>query len=103
MISETTGDLGQYLETLRGLSERGQGIRLLPGHGPDRENTADLANKYLERREHRLRQVTEALGVLGDDATVGQIVDEIYTYVDPVLRDAAKQSTRVALRHLGKL
>ncbi|HIW92055.1 MAG TPA: MBL fold metallo-hydrolase [Candidatus Corynebacterium avicola] len=103
MISETTGDLGQYLETLRLLADRGQGIRLLPGHGPDREDTAELAMKYLERREHRLVQVTEALETLGDDATVGQIVDEIYTDVDPVLRDAAKQSTRVALRHLGKL
>ncbi|MDN6404850.1 MBL fold metallo-hydrolase [Corynebacterium sp.] len=103
MISETTGDLGQYLETLRGLSERGQGIRLLPGHGPDRENTADLANKYLERREHRLRQVTEALGVLGEFFFFVKLFYEIYTDVDPVLRDAAKQSTRVALRHLGKL
>ncbi|MGO1949830.1 MAG: MBL fold metallo-hydrolase [Mycobacteriaceae bacterium] len=103
MISETTGDLGDYLESLRLLMDRGRGIRLLPGHGPDREDTAELAGKYLERRELRLRQVVGALETLGEDATVGEIVDEIYTDVDPVLRDAAKQSTRVALRHLGKL
>jgi glyoxylase-like metal-dependent hydrolase (beta-lactamase superfamily II) len=103
MISETTGNLGDYLATLRLLKERGSGIRLLPGHGPEREDTAELAEKYLERREHRLQQVTEAIGTLGEDATVGEIVDEIYTDVDPVLRDAAKQSTRVAMRHLGKL
>ncbi|MCJ7858918.1 MBL fold metallo-hydrolase [Corynebacterium kalidii] len=103
MISETTGDLGDYLETLRLLARRGSGVRLLPGHGPDRDDTAELAEKYLQRREHRLRQVTAALEKLGEDATVGQIVDEIYIDVDPVLRDSAKQSTRVALRHLGAL
>lgn len=103
MISETTGDLGDYLESLRLLARRGSGVRMLPGHGPDRDDTAQLAVKYLQRREHRLRQVTEAVETLGPDATVGQIVDEIYTDVDPVLRDSAKQSTRVALRHLGKL
>lgn len=103
MISETTGDLGDYLDTLRLLMDRGQGVRLLPGHGPDRTDTAGVSEKYLERRELRLRQVTDALETLGEDATVGQIVDEIYTDVDPVLRDSAKQSTRVALRHLGKL
>lgn len=103
MISETTGDLGDYLETLRLLARRGAGVRLLPGHGPDRDDTAELAEKYLQRREHRLRQVTAALEKLGEDATVGQIVDEIYIDVDPVLRDSAKQSTRVALRHLGAL
>ncbi|WP_312977615.1 MBL fold metallo-hydrolase [Corynebacterium sp.] len=103
MISETTGDLGDYLESLRLLARRGSGVRMLPGHGPDRDDTAQLAVKYLQRREYRLRQVTEAVEALGPDATVGQIVDEIYTDVDPVLRDSAKQSTRVALRHLGKL
>ncbi|MEJ6550660.1 MBL fold metallo-hydrolase [Corynebacterium sp. USCH3] len=103
MISETTGDLGDYLDTLRLLVRRGSGVRMLPGHGPDREDTAQLAVKYLQRREHRLRQVVDAVATLGEDATVGQIVDKIYTDVDPVLRDSAKQSTRVALRHLGKL
>lgn len=103
MISETTGNLGDYLDSLRLLRERGRGVRLLPGHGPDRTDTAEVAEKYLQRRELRLRQVTDALETLGEDATVGEIVDEIYTDVDPVLRDSAKQSTRVALRHLGKL
>ena len=37
---------------------------------------------------------------LGEDATVGQVVDEIYTDVDPVLRHAAEQSTRVTMRYL---
>lgn len=100
MISETDGDLGAYLETLAKLRERGQDKPLLPGHGPDQPNLAEVAQKYIDRRELRLEQVKEALKKLGDDASVNEIVDEIYTDVDPVLRDAAAQSTRVTLRFL---
>lgn len=100
MISETDGDLGAYLETLRKLRERGKDVPLLPGHGPDQPDTSAIADKYIERRELRLEQVKEALQKLGEDASVSDIVDEIYTDVDPVLRDAASQSTRVTLRFL---
>ena len=100
MISETDGDLGAYLETLAKLRERGQDKPLLPGHGPDQPDLAAVAQKYIDRREQRLEQVKAALKKLGDDASVNEIVDEIYTDVDPVLRDAAAQSTRVTLRFL---
>ncbi len=100
MISETDGDLGKYLDTLRMLGERGAGVRLLPGHGADLPDITPMVDKYIERRQLRLEQVKEVLAKLGDDATVGQIVDEIYTDVDPVLRHAAEQSTRVTLRYL---
>ena len=100
MISETDGDLGAYLETLAALRDRGRGIPLLPGHGPDQPDTSEVAERYIERRELRLQQVKDALKELGDDASVADIVDHIYTDVDPVLRDAAAQSTRVTLRFL---
>ncbi|AWT25279.1 MULTISPECIES: MBL fold metallo-hydrolase [Corynebacterium] len=101
MISETSGDLGDYLDSLRKLEKRSHGVRLLPGHGPDRADAAEVVEKYIDRREQRIAQVTAAVKELGEDATVGQIVDAIYTDVDPVLRSAAKQSTRVTLRYLG--
>jgi len=100
MISETDGDLGQYIESLKLLVERGKGIPLLPGHGPDHPDTADLAARYIERREYRLKQVREALAELGPDAKVRDIVDKVYDNVDPVLRDSAEQSTRVTLRYI---
>lgn len=100
MISETDGDLGEYLETLGKLKERGKSVPLLPGHGPDQPDVSDVAERYIERRELRLQQVKDALQELGDDANVGDIVDHIYTDVDPVLRNAAAQSTRVTLRFL---
>ena len=64
------------------------------------ESTAEFANKYIDRRELRLKQVREALDELGEDASVNDIVNHVYTDVDPVLRDAAEQSTRVTLRYL---
>lgn len=103
MISETDGELGAYLETLRMLEERGEGVMLLPAHGPEHPNTAELARKYLDRREQRLRQVRAAREKLGNDASIEQLVDEIYTDVDPVLRGAAAQSTRVTVRYLDSL
>lgn len=102
MISETDGDLGLYIESLQELKRRGVGVPLLPGHGPDREDTSELAERYIERRQHRLEQVREALAKLGEDADVMDVVDEIYTDVDPVLRDAAAQSTRVTIDYLKK-
>ena len=100
MISETDGDLGEYIKTLHMLQDRGDGVRLLPGHGEDLPDITVMTQKYIERREQRLAQVKEAMDKLGEDATVGQIVDEIYTDVDPVLRHAAEQSTRVTMRYL---
>ncbi|RAV31539.1 MBL fold metallo-hydrolase [Corynebacterium heidelbergense] len=102
MISETDGDLGAYLDTLATLRDRGSNVPLLPGHGPDQPNTAEIAQRYIDRRERRLEQVKQALAELGEDADVSEIVDYIYTDVDPVLRDAAAQSTRVTLRFLQK-
>lgn len=100
MISETDGDLGKYMETLATLNERGKDVTLLPGHGPDLPDLSEFAQKYIDRRELRLKQVSDALAELGDDASVNDIVNHIYTDVDPVLRSAAEQSTRVTLRYL---
>ncbi|AZA10183.1 hydroxyacylglutathione hydrolase [Corynebacterium pseudopelargi] len=100
MISETDGDLGQYLDTLDLLERRGKDVHLLPGHGPDGENLAAYARKYIDRRHQRLDQIVQARKELGEDASLKELIDAIYDDVDPVLRGAAEQSTRVALRYL---
>ena len=100
MISETDGDLGLYLDTLHMLEKEGDVIHLLPAHGPDLPDTAQMARKYIDRREQRLEQVREVRARLGKDIPLKTLVDEIYTDVDPVLRGAAEQSTRVTLRYL---
>ncbi|RNE49021.1 MBL fold metallo-hydrolase [Corynebacterium alimapuense] len=102
MISETDGDLGQYLESLQLLEDRGQGIMLLPGHGPEGQDLAAFARKYIDRRVYRLNQIREVQARLGKDVDLKTLIDEIYDDVDPVLRHAAEQSTRVALRYLER-
>lgn len=102
MLSETDGNLADYLDTLKILKQLGRNVRLLPGHGPDLPNLEEIADKYLDRRYQRLEQVEQAREKLGVSATVGEIVDEIYTDVDPVLRHAAEQSTRVAVAYLDE-
>ena len=100
MISETDGDVGEYLDTLEMLETRGSGITLLPGHGPEGEDLSQFARKYIDRRNQRLEQIQQALKEHGPDADINTLVDAIYDDVDPVLRGAAEQSTRVALRYL---
>lgn len=102
MISETDGSLGCYLDTLDLLARRGKGVRLLPGHGPDGEDVASFATWYIERRQQRIQQIKDAQAKLGKDASLKELIDEIYDDVDPVLRGAAEQSTRVALRYLAE-
>ena len=75
---------------------------LLPGHGPDQDNVAEWAEKYLERRQYRLQQIRELRAEHGNDVELQTLIDAMYQDVDPVLRHAAEQSTRVALRYLDE-
>jgi hypothetical protein len=102
MISESDGNLGQYLDTLALLGKRGVDVQLLPGHGPDGHDVASFANWYAERRYKRLEQIKAAQEKLGPDASLKDLINEVYDNVDPVLRGSAEQSTRVALRYLSE-
>ncbi|MEX3504067.1 MBL fold metallo-hydrolase [Corynebacterium sp. LK2510] len=100
MISETDGDVGAYLDSLAMLEDEGKGVMLLPGHGPEGTDLSAYARKYIDRRNQRLEQIRGVLAERGNDVDINVIVDAIYDDVDPVLRGAAVQSTRVALRYL---
>ena len=82
------------------LERRGDNVSLFPGHGPDLENVAAMAHKYIERRHYRLDQIRSIREEKGEDVDLQTLIDEMYDDVDPVLRHAAEQSTRVALRYL---
>src|SRR5262249_42963744 len=99
VIDTEDGSLGDYLESLTRL--RGLGSRVvLPGHGPDLTDMSAVADMYLAHREMRLNQVRDALKVLGDDASVRQIVEHVYTDVDEALWDAAEWSVQAQLDYL---
>jgi glyoxylase-like metal-dependent hydrolase (beta-lactamase superfamily II) len=99
VIDKDDGSLTDYLESLRRL--RGLGPRtVLPGHGPDLPNLADVASAYLRHRHERLEQVRAALRDIGDDATARQVVEHVYVDVDEKLWDAAEWSVQAQLEYL---
>src|SRR5699024_6752115 len=72
----------------------------LPGHGPDLPDVSEVARKYIDRRHYRLDQIRQLGAEHGKDIELKVMIDEMYDDVDPVLRHAAEQSTRAALKYL---
>ncbi len=92
-----------YLGSLRRLHAlvEEHGVRSIwPGHGPVVEDALATLDAYLAHRRRRLEEVTEALEVLGPDATAREVVERVYADVDPVLWGAAELSVRAQLAHL---
>lgn len=99
VIDSEDGSLTDYLESLQRL--RGLGRRaVLPGHGPDLDDLEAVSEMYLAHRKERLDQVRAALRVLGEDATVRQVVEHVYTDVDEKLWDVAEWSVQAQLDYL---
>lgn len=100
VIAHPDGALGPYLDSLRRIAELPAGTPLLPGHGPELPDAAEIANAYLAHREQRLEQVRTALAELGPDASPRDVVEVVYADVDTSLWDAAELSVRAQLDHL---
>lgn len=101
VIDDEDGSLAAYLESLRRL--HGLGARaVLPGHGPDLADLAQVTTTYLVHREERLEQVRAALRALGEDASAKQVVAHVYTDVDEKLWPAAEKSTQAQLDYLRR-
>lgn len=102
VIAHPDGALAPYLQSLDRL--RGIGpVPVLPGHGPVRPDLAAVAAEYLVHRHQRLDQVRAVLDRIGTDATVAQVTDAVYAFLDPAdatLRGAAERSVAAQLDHL---
>ncbi|GAA3729916.1 glyoxylase-like metal-dependent hydrolase (beta-lactamase superfamily II) [Spinactinospora alkalitolerans] len=97
------GDLGDYMDSLhrlRGLV-RGTEVRaLLPGHGPICTEPLVKLTGYIDHREERLAQITDA--VAAGARTLPEIVTRVYVGIDEAVLPAARASVRAQLRHLVK-
>ncbi|MDI9918250.1 MBL fold metallo-hydrolase [Rhodococcus sp. IEGM 1379] len=102
VLDDSDGDLGDYLTSLRALIELGDGRTVLPGHGPELPDLQEISQKYLAHREERLDQVRAALVTLGDSASVRDIVEHVYSDVDPKLWPVAEKSVNVQLAYLRR-
>jgi glyoxylase-like metal-dependent hydrolase (beta-lactamase superfamily II) len=98
VVAYPDGDLGAYLDSLAVLTAYPR--ILLPGHGPVRDDVAEVARVYLAHRRERLGQVRAAIAQGAD--TPEAIVDAVYADVDPNVRFAAEMSTRAQLEYLRR-
>lgn len=97
VIPDETGDLAQYMASLKRLLELDLEI-IYPAHGPVIRNPHQKIREYIAHRELRERQVLEALR--DGPLEVMAIVKRIYTDVPEFLHQAAASSVR---SHLKKL
>lgn len=97
IIPDETGDLGQYMDSLRRLLEL-EVERIYPAHGPVIHDAKRKLREYIAHRELRERQIVGALA--GGPLEIPAIVKLIYTDVPTFLHPAAAQSVR---SHLKKL
>lgn len=100
VIAHPDGRLGDYLSSLRTLVELAPGTRLLPAHGPEQADAAEVARGYLAHREQRLDQVRAALRQLGPGAEARAVVELVYADVDRALWPAAEWSVQAQLAYL---
>lgn len=97
VIPEDSGDLAQYMDSLRRLLELDVET-IYPAHGPVIRNPKQKIREYIAHRELRENQVLDTLrqGPL----EVMAIVKKIYTDVPEFLHQAAAMSVRSHLRKL---
>jgi glyoxylase-like metal-dependent hydrolase (beta-lactamase superfamily II) len=100
VVAHPDGHLGQYLDSLNGLTLLGP-LPVLPGHGPALADCAAAARFYLEHRIARLEQVRAARQRGAE--TVEEIVRLIYFDVDRSLWPAAELSVRAQLAYLTEI
>jgi glyoxylase-like metal-dependent hydrolase (beta-lactamase superfamily II) len=99
VIPDDTGDLGQYMDSLRRLLELDLET-IYPAHGPVIRNPKEKIREYIAHRELRERQILAALGD-GPLEAMG-IVKKIYVDVPEYLHPAAASSVRSHLKKLER-
>ncbi|HEX2367715.1 MAG TPA: MBL fold metallo-hydrolase [Acidimicrobiia bacterium] len=92
-------DMGAYLSSLRRL-ETMTFARLHPGHGDTIDDPAGTIRSYLAHRLEREREVLAAVD--SGAATVGAVVEKVYSEVDPQLHPLAAFSVEAHLLKLAE-
>ncbi len=97
VIPAESGDLGEYMRSLRRLVDLRPG-RLYPGHGPLIARGEEKLQEYIAHRQLREQQILEAMRSGAGEVAV--MVETIYAAYPPALHAAAGQSVAA---HLLKL
>ncbi len=99
VIIPPEGNMQDYLDTLKRLQTIDI-AEIVPAHGPTISDPQAKLAEYIAHRMQREQQVMQALEVLPPGATIPQMVQYIYTDVDPRLHGVAAWSVEA---HLLKL
>lgn len=96
-INPLSGDMSMFLKSLEKLLT--YDVRMIaPGHGPTIDDPEQLIRRVIRRRLEREGQV---LGTLKESpSTLGQIFDQMYSGLDPSLRQTAMRQIEA---HIVKL
>jgi ribonuclease/clavin/mitogillin len=95
----TVRDLGQYMASLERLIALPNLRVICPGHGELVRDPRERLQSYVNHRIERERQILAVLAE-GGELTSWEIMERIYTDIDPRLRRAADGNVRT---HLDKL
>ncbi len=99
VIIPPEGDMQQYLDSLKHLQELDL-KEIVPAHGPVITDPQARLAEYIAHRFDRERQVLDALEALPRGSTIPDLVQYIYTDVDPRLHPIAEHTVEA---HLLKL
>jgi glyoxylase-like metal-dependent hydrolase (beta-lactamase superfamily II) len=103
VVAHPDGKLGAYLSSLHRLhrlAEEREVAHVWPGHGPIIDDALGVLDFYLSHRAERLEQVRDALRQ--GATTAREVVETVYSDVDPVLWGAAELSVRAQLDYLRR-
>jgi glyoxylase-like metal-dependent hydrolase (beta-lactamase superfamily II) len=112
VVAHPDGQLGAYLgslDRLHRLAAQHEIASIWPGHGPVIEDALAALDYYISHRQQRLEQVRAAFAELSarphpegiaEDDLPRQVVEIVYSDVDPVLWGAAELSVRAQLAYL---
>jgi glyoxylase-like metal-dependent hydrolase (beta-lactamase superfamily II) len=102
VIAPPDGDMGAYLHSLERLKQVKPRLRAIaPGHGHLIHNPVAVIDGYIAHRIARERQVLETLRDAGQ-ATISELVTQIYVDVPKELHSWAELSVWAHLRKLGQ-
>jgi glyoxylase-like metal-dependent hydrolase (beta-lactamase superfamily II) len=97
IVSPPDGDMGAYMASLEKLLGRSDGV-YFPAHGPAIPNPHEHVRRLIAHREGRERAIVEQLE--GGVTCIPQLVQAIYSDIDPGLHPAAARSVLAHLIHL---
>lgn len=101
VIAPPDGDMIDYMDSLIRLQEMDI-AEIVPAHGPIIRGGQEKIAEYIAHRAQREQQILQALEDLPRGVAVPQIVQFIYTDVDPSLHPVAEWSVKAHLLKLEK-